>query len=362
MKTAANEPPVGSGHADIPFISRLYGAFWGYFIGDALAMPTHGYSMPKRIRKDYGRIVGYRDPINPHPESTLFRTHYEPTGANSDIMHGRESEWHTPGTHFHQHLKAGDNTLNVLLGRSLLKLTLDKNGFDPDQYADLYTDFLLDPNSHNDTYINLSHRTFFQNFGRGKDVWECGAESNRIGGIALAMPLALYHAHDLKSGYKDVHKALSLTHKGQSLASAADLMVELLLQLLHGYTAEQALYDNIRTWHAHPALNFPYRRWRGHLSDEEVAEHHCKNGAAIDDALPLILFLILKYEGDFESALLANANLGGDNCPRGAILGMLAGAAGGCESIPSTWAQELSDFESLDALVDQLADKVTQET
>ena len=44
-------------------------------------------------------------------------------------------------------------------------------------------------------------------------------------------------------------------------------------------------------------------------------------------ALPLLLYLARKHDFDLRAALLANANVGGDNVHRGMILGMLVGAA-----------------------------------
>ena len=46
-----------------------------------------------------------------------------------------------------------------------------------------------------------------------------------------------------------------------------------------------------------------------------------------EHGLPLLLFLALNHDFGVESALLANANAGGDSVHRGAILGMLLGAA-----------------------------------
>ena len=37
-------------------VDRLYGAWWGAFIGDAIAAPTHGYSSVKLLGADYGTI------------------------------------------------------------------------------------------------------------------------------------------------------------------------------------------------------------------------------------------------------------------------------------------------------------------
>ena len=48
-----------------------------------------------------------------------------------------------------------------------------------------------------------------------------------------------------------------------------------------------------------------------------------------DHALPAALFLCVRYWGEnAEDALLVNATLGGDNCHRGVIVGVVFGAAG----------------------------------
>ena len=50
---------------------RFYGAWWGAFIGDAMSMPTHGYSSRQMIFSDYGNISDYMAPRDVHPESVL---------------------------------------------------------------------------------------------------------------------------------------------------------------------------------------------------------------------------------------------------------------------------------------------------
>ena len=42
--------------------------------------------------------------------------------------------------------------------------------------------------------------------------------------------------------------------------------------------------------------------------------------------VPNVLFFALKYPDDFEKALLASTNIGGDTCGRNAILGAVMGA------------------------------------
>ncbi len=47
-------------------------AFWGLFVGDAVAMPVHWYYNPRDIHTGYGGwLTGYRAPNKQHPSSIL---------------------------------------------------------------------------------------------------------------------------------------------------------------------------------------------------------------------------------------------------------------------------------------------------
>ena len=52
-----------------------------------------------------------------------------------------------------------------------------------------------------------------------------------------------------------------------------------------------------------------------------------------------------------ETALLANANAGGENVGRGSCLGALMGAANGFDSFPS-WSHELYHKEEINSALD----------
>ena len=61
----------------------------------------------------------------------------------------------------------------------------------------------------------------------------------------------------------------------------------------------------------------------------------------LEDAVPAVCYLALKYHDDPETALIVNTNLGGDNAARGAVLGALLGACHGIEKFPDRWIQGL---------------------
>jgi ADP-ribosyl-[dinitrogen reductase] hydrolase len=61
-----------------------------------------------------------------------------------------------------------------------------------------------------------------------------------------------------------------------------------------------------------------------------------------------VLYLAARYPDDFEAALVANTNVGGDNCHRGALLGALLGAALGYRAIPERWIRGLRSHAELE--------------
>jgi len=59
-----------------------------------------------------------------------------------------------------------------------------------------------------------------------------------------------------------------------------------------------------------------------------------------------------RYADDFEKAVLANANVGGENCHRGSALGALVGAAVGESGIPRCLIDGLHESAALRAEID----------
>jgi len=54
-----------------------------------------------------------------------------------------------------------------------------------------------------------------------------------------------------------------------------------------------------------------------------------------------------KYGADFERAVLANANCGGENVARGMVMGALIGAATGSSRIPQHLKDGLKDSDKI---------------
>ncbi len=63
--------------------------------------------------------------------------------------------------HYHQGMKAGENTLNSVVARLLVRTISEKKQYKPSEFVDDYIQFMTSPNSHNDTYAETYHRMFF---------------------------------------------------------------------------------------------------------------------------------------------------------------------------------------------------------
>ncbi|KAM7365847.1 hypothetical protein PAMP_016745 [Pampus punctatissimus] len=158
-------------------------ALWAMCAADAASMPVHWYYDIHDIRRDFGGwISGFSAPRNRHPSSILGLSNTAGSGRTSCssgsrraevvgniILHDKLSFWQssTNSVHYHQGLQAGSNTLNVLCALRATR-TLVSGGFSdasqPDARAAVladYVQFLTTPGTHNDTYAESFHRSFF---------------------------------------------------------------------------------------------------------------------------------------------------------------------------------------------------------
>jgi ADP-ribosyl-[dinitrogen reductase] hydrolase len=325
------------GTADLQ--SRQKGAILGMFIGDALAMPVHWYYDRQALYRDYGHVTDYQTPRNPHPDSILWRSVYNVTNRAADILHDQRRYWGQHGIHYHQFLKAGENTLNLKLCALLIDTIVENGAYDSDAFLERYIDFMTTPGRHQDTYVEEYHRHFFTNYANGKPPRSCGIVEKHISGIIGMIPLIVYYAEDQETARRLAFQHLRLTHLGDRMTSAGNMLLDILLPLLNGASLKDTLVDKIKR-QDNPLVGFPFLRWLGD-PDETVIGRLLSSACYVEDALPATLYLALKYHHDPARGLIANTNLGGDNAGRGAVLGALLGAANGYQSFPESWVDGL---------------------
>jgi len=342
---------VGTNEEEAPTLrDRLEGALWGIFIGDALSMPVHWYYDPQDIVRDYGGIRGYEAPREKHPSSIMDRSatgHGGRGSAEGDvvgavILHGKKHLWGGPrGVHYHQGMKAGENTLNALCARLVLRSVAASGGYAPADFLERYVRFMTTPGSHDDTYCESFHRDFFRNWAKGRPPERCcgepDSETPQIGGLVMPIAVAVACA-GLGRAVAERHALthLRLTHRSDKLEAHLRRWLDVLFEVLAGAPLREAARRAARALGPDPEALLA----RG-VSDEAVAHETFGPACYIEDALPTLLHLAYRHAGSLEAALLANANVGGENCHRGSALGALLGAANGARAIAAPWTQGL---------------------
>ena len=319
---------------------RQRGCLLGAFLGDALAMPVHWYYDRGALARDYGRVTDLVAPKNPHADSILWRSSYAAPNAKGEILHEQAQYWGQRGVHYHQFLRAGENTLNMQLALELLGSLRACGGYDRADYMRRYVDFLTIPGRHRDTYLEECHRNFFTKYARGKKPEDCGGEDIHIGGLAHVPVLAVWYADDEAAALAAVREHVRVTHRGEAVETAARDLTKMLMAILHGASVRESIEKFGNGWVGRKKLE----AWAAR-PDEEVVGGILSPACYLEDSFPASLFLAWKYADDLETALVANTNLGGDNCHRGIVVGALVGAGGAPG--PERWERALLCRESL---------------
>ena len=304
-------------------------AYHGALAADALAMPVHWYYDTAALRKDYGTVDRFMEPRNPHPGSILWRSEYQPLNEKGDILRDQAQYWGQRGIHYHQFLKAGENTLNYRLASELLSFVNEQGGYDADAWLDRYIARMLEPGWHRDTYVEEYHRAFFTRYAQGKKPRKCGISDEHIGGLAMVPALcAALCSPELGTGLTElrmiVKEHVGLTHAHANVLRAADTLVRLLWNVAQGTPVREAIRSEAGDWISGNKSD----SWL-HQPDEHVIGSRFSPACYIDDAMPAALYLVWKYHRDFSAGIIANATVGGDSCHRGAVVGSILGAACG---------------------------------
>lgn len=382
--------------------NRLRGALWGMFSGDALSSPTHWYygGFPQ-IQGDYGRagITDYTKPVTILQGSILNKSDPNGGGRKSfslgigskkqsiigDIInHGMLEYWNpNKSIHYHATLQAGENTLEMQIARVLMKSIVANNGqFNEDAFRTAYIDFMLQKNSHNDTYASTCHRMFFANmiFNK-KDPKDCpdndGHNVDTIDGLILPTITALAEtARQLSSSgnssllneesKRSIENAsartAAVTRSSQLLENASKVWAGLVsAALITPNTIISSTGNEMEPPIIEVAQKLRMSRPSPNRKDQMSACY-------LSSSLPPTLDMLSKYTRSsflngadgIWTALLNNANTGGENVHRAAVLGAILGARVGDEHLPQQLKSGLYEREALENEIDAFVNAVMQ--
>jgi len=350
-------------HTDPLATQRARAALRNQFVGDALAMPVHWFYSPLDIDRAFPGGIQTLEAAPAHHPSSIMVLHSTRHGGRGSqggqreivgdvILKGRRQYWGVPGMHYHRGMQAGENTLNAHCTRVLMRTLAAAGGhYNPAQFLQDYIAFMTaEPPAHPDTYAESWHRGFFANLESGRPPERCGAvthDTPSVGGLVSIAALFLsarLHGVTLEDAQAQCRTHLFLTHPDDSLARVCAAYTGLLEALL--LRAPDSAADTLLATTAQRSLglDLPALLRKGR-DDRDIVGRVFSSACYISDSWPAILYLAYKYRDDPRAGLLANANAGGDNVHRGAVLGVLFGLLHGREE--TDWFAQLTDSAAI---------------
>lgn len=321
----------------------LQNAFLGSLVADAVAMPVHWYYNRQSLDKDYGDFQTFCKPKPYHPDSILWRSSYNPLNPKADILGRQATYWGKRGVHYHQFLETGENTLNLQLGAELYRDSIINGGFDPETWLKRYTQIMLTPDWHQDTYAEEYHRAFFTNYAKGRSLQSCGISDFHIGGLsfvpALLASMEAIDQNDLSLQLEKVLSLISLTHNHEYTLRAATDLTRILHRLING----ESIRHTLKTTPIPGVSTRLLEKWEN-MDDREVVGNILSTTCYLPESFVASLHFAWKYHDDFSMAVLANAKTGGDNCHRGVVVGSIVAMQTG---VPEIWLKKLKMMEKL---------------
>jgi ADP-ribosylglycohydrolase len=267
--------------------------------------------------------------------------------------------------HYHRGMAAGENTLNAVVARLGMRTLTQAGRYDTPAFLAAYVAFMTTPGSHNDTYAETYHRMFFKNWQAGRKPADCADDDGHnvasMGGFVLLPIPALFAAASMPVAGGRVGPATTnaaqaaavtqmyATHKSAELERNARVYASLLTSVLYGEDLRTAVAAAGR------AVGHDVTKWAS-SEDVRIIGGTVSSACYIADSFPALLFLAYKYADAPEQALIANTNVGGENCHRGSALGALLGAAHGMGAWPGRWTEGLHDRVAIEGEANAFAD------
>ena len=189
--------------------------------------------------------------------------------------------------------------------------------------------------------------------------------SSGIGSIMrnAAVPI-LYH-NDMEKGMKVAELQSLLTHQGNEAAECCRLLTYIVIKILNRKEGEKLndIIDSIKDFQTNVksvkclALSKeenedPDRNWNWKNKDFTYSPTRSTNqpgyiGSYAMDGMSMALHVVY-YTSTFEDAIIKVVNLCGDADSVGAVVGQIAGAYYGIQSIPPKWIETISKWDNFE--------------
>jgi ADP-ribosyl-[dinitrogen reductase] hydrolase len=166
------------------------------------------------------------------------------------------------------------------------------------------------------------------------------------GSIMRLAPVAIAHHADLDQAYSDAILQSRTTHAAEECVESCMLLTNILLNAFSATTKEEVFNTHVGS----------LENVKNILTTLDVTRDEVKSSGYVIHTLHAALWAF-KNTDNFRDAVLLAVNLGHDSDTVGAVAGQIAGAFYGMEGIPAEWLAKLHQTERFIELVDKLTDE-----
>ena len=344
--------PEGVGSDSVSRKDRIKGAIMGVFIGDALGVGSHWYYDLDKLKKDFGPwISDYTDP--------------KPNGS------GRFASVHK--YRYKQGIRAGHASQTGQLYSMLLESIAKKGTYEQSDFASRVDELFetLDGTSYSGLYTDQAIRETWnhRNEGIGWNQLEVGSNAITSEAAQMNVALAALYFNDPARLAKEAnrntklfyHNDFTITHSVSYALVVGGLIKGVPLEDIQKYIGsvdQETMAGYARYFDSRIQVETGEIAWNSEITFDpphliaKVYGQHCE----IQQLLPAAYYLIHRYRDNFENAVLAAINGGGNNMARSALTGGMIGAMVGLSGIPERFVTGLNDHERLLDLAEKVAD------
>ena len=344
--------------AEVPKKDRIMGTIMGVLIGDALGVGCHWYYDLEKLKKDCGAwISDYSDP-KPDSSSYWVKVHK---------------------LRYEEGVRAGDVSQTGQFYIMLLESIAEKGDYDRKDFTSRVDEFFktIDGNAYSGRYSDVAIRETWKHRhdGTGWDDPKVGC--NHITSEAAQMNTILAALY-----YKDATRLIKEAYRNTKLFYYNDIPITDSVSyalVVSGLINDVGLinpkayipYEGLTKYFYSidrgsipyfPLLDSPTQLENTFFDPEitfepphlisKVYGMHC----GIQQLLPASYYLIHRYPDNFEKAVLAAINGGGNGMARAALTGGMSGAMVGLKGIPDRFIKGLKDHKRLLKLAEKVAE------
>ena len=241
-----------------------------------------------------------------------------------------------PNVSWHEGKKLGDFThygdqINILLSY----IQRNPGTFDINKYMPYWRDEIAKIN----TYIDGATKETIENLENGKK-FPCGSSSHDMAAIGRSFPL-LKVSKTKKEFLENALVFVKATHDNSEVLQATEFFASLLLAVLDGKDVLESielLKKNCST-NIEQYIDTGLNSQNTNTTDTLLSfGTHC----GVEVGMSGVIHILSKYT-NFEEALIANAQCGGDTSSRAMIIGAIFTAKNGESDIPTRWQKYIKE-------------------